>query len=153
MILQPGVGSIRRLIGLSAFFTLLQVRPILGADQHVVDTDICDLAAHPKDFENRTVRVRARVVSSVEGAALFANSCESHGVALWVPKDARENPDQRALDNAVFRQGYVGTVGKRITATFTGQFLWRPWKHPRRVLMAQKVDDLRVEFTEPDENH
>src|SRR5215470_12139516 len=112
MKLRLGFRPTRFLVGLSALCALLQAAPIFGADEQVVDTDICALAAHPKDFENKTVRVRARVVSSVEGTALFADPCETHGVALWVPKDARENPDQKALDDAIFRQGYVGTVGK-----------------------------------------
>lgn len=153
MILRVRCVSTRAVVGLSVLFAVLQVAPVFGVDERVIDTDICALTAHPKYFANKTVRVRARVVSSVEGTALFADSCEPRGVALWVPKDARENHDQKALDDAIFRKGYVGTVGKKITATFTGQFLWRPRKHPRRVLMAEKVEDLRVEFTKPDEKH
>ncbi len=136
------------LVSLLVVYPLWLTRASFGTGEQTLDTNICALVAHPKDFNKRTVRVRAQVVSSVEGTALFADSCRSQGVALWVAKDVRENPDQKALDDAIFRQGYVGTVGKKITAVFTGQFLWHPREHPRRVLMVQTVEDLKVEVTE-----
>src|SRR5262249_16052265 len=145
-------GSASYMAGLLLVFPLWLAKPTVGAGQQVVDTDICTLVARPKDFNKKTVRVRAQVESGVEAIALVADSC-TKGIALRVAKGARDSPDQKALDDAIFRQGYVGTVGKKITAVFTGQFLWQRRGHPKRVLVAQKVEDLKVELTKPAGNH
>jgi hypothetical protein len=56
-----------------------------------------------------------------------------------------EHPDFKALDDAMRLQGNIGTVGKKITATFTGEFVSHS-KRPKRVLTLEKVENLNVKI-------
>jgi len=97
----------------------------------------------------KRVRVNARVESAVvEGGTWLEDAaCGSDGVALSVPDSIRnypdEHPDFRALDDAIRRQGNIGTVGKKITATFTGKFTLGS-KRPKRILTLEKIENLDV---------
>ena len=114
-----------------------------------VDTTLCSLAAHPKMFNNKRVRTSAAVQSSVieGGTWLIDTSCAEVAVELSIPDQIRNNPEQhqgfKALDDAIRRRGNIGTVGKKITATFVGKFISRS-KPPKRTLVLESVENLRV---------
>jgi hypothetical protein len=118
-------------------------------DRKITDTDLCSLIKHPERFNKKRVRVNARVESAVvEGGTWLEDAaCGSDGVALSVPDSIRnypdEHPDFRALDDAIRRQGNIGTVGKKITATFTGKFTLGS-KRPKRILTLDKIENLDV---------
>jgi len=116
----------------------------LGQEGKPTETGLCSLVAHPKQFNNKRVRVNARVESAViEGGIWLEDaSCEPHGVELSIPDHIRnhpeEHPDFKALDDAIRLQGNIGTVGKKITATFTGSSRLIPsvrneFSHSRRL--------------------
>src|SRR6266567_4753804 len=90
-----------------------------------IDTTVCSLVAKPNAFDDKKVRVRARIVSSVEGAAIFDDSCTSQSVALWIEKDAREHADFKALNKASLVRGSKEPVKRIIVATLTGRFVSR----------------------------
>jgi hypothetical protein len=129
---------------------LLASSVVLGQEEKPLEADLCSLIAHPKHFNKKRVRVNARVESVViEGGTWLEDaSCKPHGVELSVPKFIRthpeEHPDFKALDDAIRRQGNIGTVGKKITATFTGEFTLHS-KRPRLVLTLEKLENLDVE--------
>jgi hypothetical protein len=89
----------------------------------------------------------------IEGGTWLEDaSCEPHGVELSVPDYIRnhpeEHPDFKALDDAIRLQGNIGTVGKKITATFTGEFTSHA-KRPKQVLTLEKVENLDVKIEKP----
>lgn len=114
------------------------------------DTDLCSLVAKPDAFKDKTVRIRARVISSVEGAAVFDGSCAQQGIALWIEKSAREHSDIRQLDAASMATKGSRAAKKIVTATLTAKFLLRPDKQPRLVLEAVKVENIDVKEERPD---
>jgi hypothetical protein len=98
------------------------------------------------------VRVHAQDESAVvEGGTWLEDpSCKKDGrVGLFVPDPIRnhpaEHPDFKALDDAIRLQGNIGTVGKKITATFTGEFTSHS-KRPNGVLTLEKVENLDVKI-------
>jgi hypothetical protein len=127
----------------------------LGQEGPPRETDLCTLIAHPKQFSKKRVRVNARVESAViEGGTWLEDaSCEPHGVELLVPDYIRNHPeghpDFKALDDAIRHQGNLGTVGKKITATFTGEFTSHR-KRPKRVLTLEKIENLDVKIEKQD---
>jgi len=129
-------------LGSLSCFALAQTSP--------TETDLCRLVAHPKQFHNKVVRVTARVESAVieGGTWLESASCDSSGVELVVPAYIREHPEEhpdfKALDDAIRRQGNIGTVDKEIRATFTGVFTARTGR-PRLSLTLEKVENLSVQ--------
>jgi predicted secreted protein len=132
------------------FFLLFAVVSAAPKEQPpAVDTTLCSLAAHPKMFNNKRVRTSAAVQSSVieGGTWLIDTSCAGEAVELSIPDQIRNNPEQhqgfKALDDAIRRRGNIGTVGKKITATFIGKFISRS-KAPKRTLVLEKVENLRV---------
>ena len=129
-------------LGSLSCFALAQTSP--------TETDLCRLVAHPKQLHNKVVRVTARVESAVieGGTWLESASCDSSGVELVVPAYIREHPEEhpdfKALDDAIRRQGNIGTVDKEIRATFTGVFTARSGR-PRLSLTLEKVENLSVQ--------
>ena len=119
--------------------------------QQISNVDLCALIAHPGQFNQKRVRVRAQVESAViEGGTWLEDaSCKAGGVELSVPDSIRnhpeEHPDFKALDDAIRLEGNIGTVGKKVTATFTGEFA-RHFKSPKRVLVLEKVENLDVKI-------
>jgi hypothetical protein len=125
-----------------------------GQEEKPIETGLCSLIAHPKQFNKKRVRINARVESAViEGGTWLEDvSCEPDGVELSVPDYIRnhpeEHPDFKALDDAIRLQGNIGTVGKKITATFTGEFTSHA-KRPKQVLTLEKVENLDVKIEKP----
>lgn len=138
-------------IAFVAVVFLLVSSVALGQEEKPIVTDLCSLIAHPKQFNKKRVRVNARVESAViEGGTWLEDaSCKPRGVELLVPDTIRthpeEHPDFKALDDAIRLQGNIGTVGKKITATFTGEFTSHS-KSPKRVLTLEKVENLNVKI-------
>src|SRR5882762_1263082 len=141
-----------RIVVVLAFFLVSCVA--LGQEDKPMETDLCSLVARPKQFNKKRVRVNARVESAViEGGTWLEDaSCKPHAVELSVPNSIRthpeEHPDFKALDDAIRLLGNLGTVGKKITATFTGEFTSHS-KRPRLVLTLEKVEDLDVKIEKP----
>ena len=125
-----------------------------GQEEKPKETDLCSVIAHPKQFHKKRVKINARVESAViEGGIWLEDaSCKPHGVELSVPDSIRkhpeEHPDFKALDDAILLQGSIGTVGKKITATFTGVFTFHS-KRPKLVLILEKVENLDVKIATP----
>ncbi len=130
-------------------FSFLHSCLALGQEQKALEVGLCILIAHPKEFNKKRVRVNARVESAViEGGTWLKDaSCKEGGVELSVPESIRthpeEHPDFKALDDAIRVKGNIGTVGKKITATFIGEFTSHS-KRPKRVLTLEKVENLDV---------
>lgn len=108
-------------------------------------TNLCAIAAHPGDFDHKAVQVHAVIESDgIEHTGLIDESCSSKGMALSIPDKVANHPDVKRLIDAIFRDGQVGTIGKRITATVSGTFLSRPDGRPSRELVLESVSDLKV---------
>ena len=127
--------------------------------QEWLDVDICELTAHPNQFNKKQIRVRAQVETVVieGGKWLAGDACQKELVALDVPDSIRKHPEQHpdyaALEDAILKQGNVGTSGKTITATFSGRFTYARHKRPRRALLLEKVEDLETRKTACDQGN
>jgi hypothetical protein len=119
------------------------------AEPKVIDTDLCKIAAHPKQFDNKEVRVRARLFKGMHGSALVDEHC-GKGVSLWYLKAAQDHEDFKMLDDILVHHGNVGTSDKKIVATFTGKFFRKKKDESTHktamVLEASKVEDLDVKY-------
>lgn len=126
----------------------LTSRPTLAQERR--DVDICELFAHPDQFSKKQIRVRARLETVVieGGMWLFGDLCPKDGIMLSVPEAIRrhpeEHPDYAALRDAILNRGNVGTVGKSITATFSGEFVYDRRKKPKRTLLLEKIENLET---------
>jgi len=81
----------------------------------------------------------------IERTNLKDDACQK-GVALWIPQDVRKNPDVAKLEDALYRRGSPGTMGKKIDGTFEGRFEWRSKDKPRtHVFVLRSVCDLKVD--------
>jgi hypothetical protein len=111
---------------------------------HAVDARVCDLVRNPSAFDNEIVRARARVISSIEGAALVDDGCRGQGLVFWIDKSVQGNAEFKKLAEAASTRGYQEPVRKIVYATMTGRLLLRPGKQPRVLLVAISVQSIEV---------
>lgn len=121
---SPRLGGV--CVTLSAV-ALVLFRSVSNAQQNEPrNVSVCQLVDSPKEFNGKYVRVRAQVSSDgIERTNLKDDACRK-GVALWIPQDVRKDPDVSKLEDALYRRGSPGTMGKKIDGTFEGRFEWRP---------------------------
>src|SRR5438034_2966164 len=122
------VGGCVTLLAVALAFS----RSVSNAQQNEPrNVSVCELVDSPKEFNGKYVRVRAQVSSDgIERTNLKDDACQK-GVALWIPQDVRKNPDVAKLEDALYRRGSPGTMGKKIDGTFEGRFEWRSKDKPR----------------------
>src|SRR5436190_1662107 len=136
------VGGCVTLLAVALAFS----RSVSNAQQNEPrNVSVCELVDSPKEFNGKYVRVRAQVSSDgIERTNLKDDACQK-GVALWIPQDVRKNPDVAKLEDALYRRGSPGTMGKKIDGTFEGRFEWRSKDKPRtHVFVLSRVSDLKV---------
>lgn len=107
-----------------------------------VETTICAIAANPRAFDGRVVRVMAMLQSDgLEHSSLIDHSCRSTTLAIMGgPSD---DAAHRALTSAVF-SGRSGTFDKEIRGVFVGRFGWRQSKTPSRQIWLVTASDVIV---------
>ncbi len=69
-------------------------------------------------------------------------------MALVISNKLAKTTRVRPLWNAIYRQGYIGTVGKHITGTFTGSYEAHDTGRRVGTLTLYDVHNLQVQ-TEP----
>ncbi len=104
-----------------------------------VKTTVCEISADPNRFAGKIVVFASRFESDgMERSVLTDSACTDVGLSVSTPEHFRgEDQLKKALS-----LGRPGTLDKTITGTFTGRFLWRPTKTPKRVLTLTEVRDL-----------
>lgn len=108
-------------------------------------TDLCALVAQPAHFDHKIVQVHGIIRSDgIEHTVLVDGSCDHKGVALSISDEVASHTDAKALLDAIYREGPIGTAGKHIAATITGVFLSSPGGRPPRTLFVKSVSDLKV---------
>jgi hypothetical protein len=113
-----------------------------------VDTNICEIVKHSRKYAGLRVRVPAEILhSGIHGGALVDPRC-TRGLTLSFAKGAENNPDVVALDNAIYKQGCIGTAFKQIQATVSGKVVKDSADGYRSrkvyVLEIDKVENLSV---------
>lgn len=107
--------------------------------------ELCGLVANPPEFDHEAVQVRALVLSDgMHSTVLIDNACPGKGVVLWVPQEASTRPGVVELMDAIYHTGSIGTLGKQITVTVSGEFLSLPESIPSRKLIVESVSDVTV---------
>jgi len=109
----------------------------------IIAATICDVLRTPDVFADKCIRVPGRFLSDgIEHSVLIDESCSKMGLAPWATEKVTEK-----LDEAMVQPGKgPGTLDRRITALFTGRFVWRP-KATRdaRVLEISAVSNLKIQ--------
>lgn len=136
-------------------FVLPAVASCATTGKHSNATSLCTLASNGAKFDHTIVSFNAVIESDgIEHTALTDNACPGKGIALSITDKAAMQPTVKNLVDAIFRQGRIGTVGKHITATVSGLFLFTPEKIPRRTLVLESVSNLSVsKVSEPKSSH
>ena len=119
-----------------------------GSVGSTTNTTICDTISNPDKFNNKIVRIRSAVKSDgIERTVLVDESCKQGGVSLWVPQKIMRDSTVAELQDAIYRRGRPGTIGKEISGIFVGRFRWRPHDAPpTRTLVLMSVSDLKVDI-------
>ena len=140
---------------ISAYFLALYIAttlisgthfPLSNPGQSAVDTTVCNVIAHPRNFNDQRIRVLAEILhDGIHGGVVSDPTCKL-GFELWFAKSAKGNSDMVALDQAIFREGCIGTAWKQIHATVSGRFQWHPRKkRGKYVLELDRVENLDVQ--------
>src|SRR2546429_1110615 len=116
---SPRLGGV--CVTLSAV-ALVLFRSVSNAQQNEPrNVSVCQLVDSPKEFNGKYVRVRAQVSSDgIERTNLKDDACRK-GVALWIPQDVRKDPDVSKLEDALYRRGGPGAIGKKKDRTVGGR--------------------------------
>jgi len=139
-------------VGVSMHIAVAMPRATLvSANDHFVDATVCDLFSKAKEFNGKSVRVRATVDSDgIENTLLRDETCPQGGIGLWTPEDVEHRKwTARALKDAIFRMGLRGTdKNKTINGTFLGTFSLKDGpEFPERVLRLDDVPDLTIHIS------
>jgi hypothetical protein len=111
-----------------------------------IPTGICDVVSTPSRYNRKVIKVRAQVESDgIEHTVLLdAERHCSKGVVPWT-RTATDGTDPFApIDDAIYRQGRIGTIDKKIVATFTGTFRSAKDREHPRTLEIESVSDVEV---------
>jgi hypothetical protein len=117
-----------------------------GKSGLLIHTTICDVLGAPEVFADKCVLVPGRFITDgLEHSVIVDESCKRVGLSPWATSKVT-----RELDQAIWlpEKGYA--PDRRITARFTGRFVWRP-KASRdvRVLEISAISNLKVEELPP----
>jgi len=109
--------------------------------QPVVDITICDILKAPQTFASQCVRVKGRFLTDgLEHSIIVDESCKG-GLEPWTTGAETER-----LDRIIWPSPGPGTFDRRVTAQFTGRFVWRPKaRKDIRVLEISAVGNLKVQ--------
>jgi hypothetical protein len=115
--------------------------------QIAVDTTVCEVIAEPVKYNDQRIRVAANIEhDGIHGGVVTDKRCKL-GLRFWYSSAAEDHPDLVALDNAIFKEGCIGTTWKRIHAVVSGRFIWRPTdKLGRNAIELDRVEDLEVKL-------
>lgn len=107
-------------------------------------TTVCDLARTPKKYISHRVEVSGDVVGGVE-LILRDRSCPRTAIGISI-FEASGEPDVVPLWSAIYREGYIGTADKSITATLIGTYRYDRGAWPGGVLDVEHVHNLKVKL-------
>jgi len=110
-----------------------------------IETTVCEVVGDALRFVGERVRFSARFVSDGRHGSVLIDSNCGRGIEPFVADEVEQHPDIQALDRALGK-GMLGTMDRRITATFTGRFVVRDsyssWL--QYALEIERIDDLKV---------
>jgi hypothetical protein len=105
----------------------------------------CEIVSHPDRYDHSRVAFTTSIVSDgIENTALLDPSCPKRGMALVVSPDVKRSTGFQKIWAGIYRTGYIGTLDKRITARFSGTFLYTPANTPARTLVLDSVSQVNV---------
>jgi len=110
-----------------------------------INASICDVVAHPKQYEGKLIRVKGWIESDgIENTTIVDRMCESKGFAVGNTTTAFEQSGIPELQRAIF-SGSPGTRSKEIRATIVGVVHQRSEEGPFRTIIPVKVSDITVQ--------
>lgn len=104
---------------------------------------VCALAKAPARFNGTVVTVAANIKASSHYSIVITDlDCEGKSIALVIPNTLDNDGTVKRLRAAVFA-GYPEARNKSVRARITGEFRSQPGKVPARILVANKIEDLK----------
>lgn len=118
------------------------------ASAEAVRATVCELSQHPERYASQHVEVTARVGGGGEHDLLLVDAnCPKDLIALSIANDSIDKPDIKPLWTAVYREGFIGTVGKHTTGAFTGKYLPQDDVLMKGTLELESVRNLDVKLS------
>lgn len=131
----------RRLFLFAAISAVLTATP---AHSEPTRATTCELSLKARTFTGHRIVVSGLINAGLDRMTLSDPACPKRPIALSIDNRVAKQPDVWPLWKAIYREGSIGTVGKRITGTVTGRFHSTVgW--PNAELVVEHVRDLRVE--------
>ena len=110
-----------------------------------IETTVCEIVQGSQRFDGKRVRFLANFRSDgIEYGVLIDSNC-GRGIIPFVPDEVEHHPDIEAFDRAT-DTGRLGTMDRRIVATFTGRFIRKLNRssHLRFILEIEQIENLQV---------
>lgn len=125
-------------------FVLIAWGFLSGCGSVPMRTTICTLTTNVIQHEASRVVVSGEVHGGLDRLLLSDRSCPAEPVALSISNAIAEKPNVAPMWSAIYRQGDIGTYGKRIHATVVGTFHYVANDWPNGVLIVEDVSGLEV---------
>ena len=107
-------------------------------------TTVCTLMTNVIQHDASHVVVSGEVHGGLDRLLLSDRSCPAEPIALSISNRVAGKPDVAPLWSAIYRQGNIGTYGKRINATVVCTFHYVTNEWPNGVLIVEDVRSLEV---------
>lgn len=106
-----------------------------GESQVPIEATIVEISAHPDRYNHRLVTFTASYLGTIHGSGLYR--CDMGRIIdLQGWAGAR---GQRDIEDAV-NQNFAGSIGKEVSATWTGRITWGEDPDWRRSVAIQVID-------------
>jgi hypothetical protein len=117
--------------------------------QSPIETTLDDIWAHPARYSHRLVTFDGYYLGTIHGSAIYR--CDSRGmVDLWSWMGARGEQD---IESAV-NQNFAGSMGKIVSATWTGRISWSDSPYdPRRVIKLNVTEVRNIVAASRERSH
>jgi hypothetical protein len=106
---------------------------------------VCEIFEHPEQFDNRLIRVTGLIRSDgLEHTLIEDLSCPKVGIALQLSAEGSKSAAAKRLLKEILFSREPGTTGKRISATLTGRFVWKPADGSLRSIIVDQISNLSI---------
>ncbi|MDV0437196.1 hypothetical protein [Xanthomonas sacchari] len=129
-------------IGFGFFYSFMVASGVaIAKDEGAEDAKICSIIYSKDKFNDRRVRVNAYALTDMHMTMLYDNASGAKGVALFVPKKMRKNPDVVELVGSSFGpEAFDGSY--RVWATFTGRVVIKRGERPEILFILEDISGL-----------
>jgi hypothetical protein len=132
------------IVTIASFSCMTCASARIASRSDVQPTTLCTVADHVETYSGKQISVNARAITDVRHITLLQDeTCLDRRIALQFPT-GHEHRSVATFRDALFAGDPVASPNRRVTARFTGTVKSQPGKIPSRLLVLQRVEDLRI---------